>query len=75
MAFTMSGESEASGEVLRFQFREVFENLFLRHAAGEVFEDIFHRDAHAPDARLAAALIRGDCDSIMKIHGGKILGI
>ena len=73
MAFTMSGEGEASGEVLRFQFREVFENLFLRHSPGEVFEDIFHRDAHAPDAWLSAALVRRDRNALMKVHGVNVV--
>jgi hypothetical protein len=74
MAFTMSGESETSGEVLGFQFGEVIENLFLRHSSGEVFEYIFHCDAHSPDARLSAALVWGNSDSIMKVHRGKIIG-
>lgn len=74
MAFAMSGKSEASVEILGFQFREIFENLFLRHSPGEVFKYIFHRDAHSPDARLATALIRRDCDSVMKVHGCKIIG-
>ena len=70
----MSGESEASGEVLRFQFREVIENLFLRHSAGEIFEDIFHRDAHAPDARLSTALVRRYRNALIKVHGVNVVG-
>jgi len=70
----MGGEGEAGGEVLGFQFREVFEDLFLGHTTGEVFEYVFHRDAHSPDAGLAAAPVRRDRDSIMKIHGGMITG-
>ena len=63
---------EASGEVLGFQFREVFENLFLGHATGKVFENVFHRDTHSPDAGLAAAHVRVKGDAIMKIHGRKL---
>jgi hypothetical protein len=70
----MGGESEASGEVLGFQFREVFENLLLRHSSCEVFENIFHSDAHAADARLVAALVRGDRNAIMKVHGENLVG-
>ena len=72
MAFPMGGEGEASGEVLGFQFREVFEDLFLGHATGKVFEYVFHRDTHSPDAGLAAALVRANGDAIMKVHGRKI---
>jgi len=70
----MGGESEAGGEVLGFEFREVFEDLFLGHTTGEVFEYVFHRDTHSPDAGLAAALVRVNCDAIMKVHRRKVVG-
>jgi hypothetical protein len=38
------------------------------------FEYVFHRDAHSPDAGLAAAPIRGNRDSIMKVHEGTTTG-
>ena len=74
MAFPMGGEGEASGEILGFQFRKVFDDLFLGHATGKVFEYIFHRDTHSPDTGLAAALVRGNRDSFMKVHGENIEG-
>jgi hypothetical protein len=46
--------------------------LFLGHTTGEVFEYVFHCDTHSPDAGLAAAPVRRDRDSIMKVHRGSL---
>ena len=62
MTFPMGCVGEAGGEVFGFQFWEVFEDLFLGHSSGKIFEYVFHRDAHSPDAGLAAAHVGSNSD-------------
>src|SRR5689334_1328199 len=65
---TVGGKREAGKDVLSGQVGEVFENLLLRHAGGEIFKYVVDRHAHAADAGLAAALSRLDGDDLAVVH-------
>ena len=48
--------------------REVTQDLFPRRASCEAREDVGHPNAHTPDARATAALVRLDRDALKKLH-------
>ena len=56
-----------TGEIIEEAPRR--KDLSLRHARGEVLEDVVHRDAQASDARLAAAPAGLDGEEVPVIHG------
>lgn len=55
-------EGEAGLNVFSFEIREIGEDFRLGEAGGQEVEDIFDTDAHAADARPAAALRGIECD-------------
>ena len=68
------GVSEASLDVLAGQIRKVAKDFLHAHAGRKVLQNILHRDPHASNAGVTAALARldGDVLSIVEFHGANI---
>lgn len=67
--FTVSGISKTGLYVLGRQVRKIQQNLLLRHAGRQVFEDVVHGNPHAAYAGLATAFSRFNGDNVPIIHG------
>ena len=65
--------SQARADVLLRQLGKVLDDFLMAHAAGQPAEHIRDRDAHSPDARLAAALARLHRDEVLVIHAPTLL--
>jgi hypothetical protein len=52
----VSSEGEAGSDVFTSQFREIGDDVLLGHSGGEIVEHIRYCNAHAANARFAAAL-------------------
>lgn len=57
------GVIKAGLNVSKFEIGEILEDFGLRNAGGEKIEHIFNTDAHAANARAAAALKRIEGDA------------
>lgn len=53
-ALDASSEGQACADVLFFEIRKVAEDLLVRHAGGEISENVIYGDPHPPDAGLTA---------------------
>lgn len=66
---TVCREFECRQNVFFCQFGEVLQNFLDRHTGCEVAKNVFNRDAHMPDARLAGSFTRFDSnDLLVDIH-------
>jgi hypothetical protein len=66
--FPIRGEGQRRPNVVAFKIREIREDFILRHAAGQIIEDVVDRDAQPAQARLAAALAWLDGDPLPIVH-------
>ena len=55
-------------QVIGFEVRQLFENLFRVQASSVEVEHVGHADAHAADAGAAAALLEVDRDSFKQVR-------
>jgi hypothetical protein len=62
------GEFQRSSDVLGFEIRIIFKDLFPRRASRKHVEDIPDPDAQTADAWSAGALIWAYCDAIQMAH-------
>ena len=60
--------TETGKNIFFCKVRKIFQNFVVRHARGEVLQDIVNGDAHSADARLAAALAGLDRDDVLVTH-------
>src|SRR5436190_24303969 len=67
-ALAFSSEREASLDILFCQIREISQNFFLTHPAGEIFQHIGDRHSGSADCRFPAAFARLDRDDLAIIH-------
>ena len=67
-AFALGRIRQARSEVVARQLRELFEQLILRGATGQIPEDIPDRDASAPDAGLPEPDGGIDADALEEAH-------
>jgi hypothetical protein len=67
--FPIGGVGEAGEDVFLGEVGEVSQNFGVGHAGGEVGEDVVDGDAHASDARLAAAFTGFEGDDVLVVHG------
>ena len=72
LSFPISGKCQACLDIFFREVREIRENFFLTHPAGQVFQYIGHRHARAPNRRLAATFARLDGDDLAIIHAAMI---
>ena len=61
-------ESETGPDIVDCEFRKVRQYLVDTHAASQIFQHVPHRDAHAANAGLPAALARFDRNEIVVFH-------
>jgi hypothetical protein len=71
-ALAISSESEASFDVLGFQIRKTFENLFLRHAGRQILKDFIDGYAQTTDTRFSTSLSRLHGDPSSVVHGTRV---
>ena len=64
----LGGVREAGPDIIGRQLRKLGQQLSLHHAAGQIHEDITHRDARASDAGLAESDFRIHRDAIQWAH-------
>ena len=64
----LGGVREAGPDIIGGQLREPGQHLSVRHAAGQICEDVAHGDARAFDARLAKANLGIYDDAIQGAH-------
>ena len=64
LMFSISRVLKASRDVFLGQIGEVMQDIVFGHAGCQVLEHVVDGDAHAPDARFAAALARFDRDDV-----------
>jgi hypothetical protein len=67
-AFPIGSKRVHGAEIFALEVRKIGQNLIFAHPAGEVREDVIHRNAQAADARLAAALSGFDGDPFAIVH-------
>lgn len=60
--------TETGKNIFFCKVRKIFQDFILRHTRGEILQDIVDGDAHAADARLAAALAGLDSDDVLVTH-------
>src|SRR5207253_11132049 len=65
----ISGIAEAGENIFFCEVGKVFEDLFLTHPRGNVFQYIVNRDSHSANAGLAASLARLNRDGALVTHG------
>ena len=66
---SISSIRERSADVLQRQFGIFLDNLFVAHPGCEPAQNVVNADAHATDARPAAALARFDGDVLsVRLH-------
>lgn len=66
---TFRGVAEAGEDVFAGEVGEVGEDLLFGHAGREIGQDVVYGDAHAANARLAAAFAGLDGDDVVIAHG------
>ena len=59
-------------DVIRLKVGEVREDLLLWDAGRDEVENVFHTNAHPPDAGPASALVRVEGDAFHVIHAGRL---
>lgn len=64
------GIFQTGPDIFGFEVRIVFESFGFPHSGGEEVEHVLYPDAHAPDARPAAALVRVEGDPV---HNGVMI--
>jgi hypothetical protein len=70
-SLSVSGEGQASQDVLAGKVGKISQDLILRHAGSEVLQYVVDSDAQPADTRLATTLVRLDGDSVLIPHGEK----
>ena len=60
---------EAGLDVFRLKIGKIGENLGFGYAGGEHLENVLDTDAHVPDARTSATLLRVKGDAVEILHG------
>lgn len=65
------GEQQTGRDVVGFQVGKVFEDLLLRLARGQQFQDVDHANAHPANAGAAATLFGTDRDASEELRGGQ----
>ena len=63
------GEQKCSSDIVFFEFGEFVDNLFFRHAGGEVFQNLVNRDTGIMDAGFSRSLSGRDSNPFLVLHG------
>ena len=66
----MSRKLERSFDILFREVGKIFKNIFLRHAGGEVVQNVVDCNSHPTDARFSASLAFFDCYDVSVIGHG-----
>ena len=68
-ALSVSRERQTRLDIFFREVREIRENFFLAHAAGEIFQHVRYSHSGSANGRLAASLARLDTNNLAVIHG------
>ncbi len=68
LPFAISGECKDGSDVLRFEVRDICENLSLCHSGRQIVQNLINGNSKATDAGLPASLARVDGDALLVVH-------
>jgi hypothetical protein len=69
MVETPRGVQQAGRDIVGFQIGEVLEDLLLRVARSQQFQDVDHANAHPTNAGAAPTLFGTDRDALEELSG------
>jgi len=67
-SLALSGELQASPNVISLELRELREDLLFGHAAGKILQYVLYRDPGIANTRLPTSPARIDYDAFKQIH-------